>query len=354
MQWQSHIARGKWWRFGSYRVQNNVIRPVDGTALEAYDPWQSYGDSVSGKGPVRDARQKRMVEPPYRTLLDLVDHVGSAGGQWLEEPNKEVAKLVEDWCSQFGLLGILPHCAQTVVLAARWQAFPVGGGFLMPAAAHYVRTATGWEGVSSGPFKSLDKTYQEEHQIKEGDLIAAEALEELRGFPRPGVILRPSLGKSNLESQPLSKSWARYFPQVHEWEAETYQYPIPLSRQFWEIYTEPMKNFLGFAFEFHQAVKTLSSLGKRSLEQLGQSERTPVHLASQSLNGGAQPNRTFRQRGWRWWPSTAVGSGFSAVVFRADGPVGSDRGQDSCLLERIVRKSFRYRGLAGDLLFAEV
>ena len=119
--------------------------------------------------------------------------------------------------------------------------------------------------------------------------MTPEALGELEDFPRAGVILRLALGKSKLESQFLSKSWARYFPDVPEWEAEMHECLLPLPAWFWEMYGEPVHDFLGFAFEFHKAVEMLSSLGRRSPDQLGESEKSVIYSATQSLNGVLNP-----------------------------------------------------------------
>ena len=65
----SEIGAGRWWRFGAYEIRAGVIRPKPGANLEVYRPWDDYQEAREGRQHV-DAG-KRIMEPPYQSLIDL-------------------------------------------------------------------------------------------------------------------------------------------------------------------------------------------------------------------------------------------------------------------------------------------
>jgi hypothetical protein len=63
----------------------------------------------------------------------------------------------------------------------------------------------------------------------------------------PGVLLQPILDQSDLKMQEIRTTWAKYFPDVHETDWETYQTPVPTDPEFWTGYAEPVECFLSSA-----------------------------------------------------------------------------------------------------------
>jgi hypothetical protein len=49
------------------------------------------------------------------------------------------------------------------------------------------------------------------------------------------------------EEEPVTKTWARFFPSIPAEKRATYQYPQPYSEAFWSLYAEPVADFLAVA-----------------------------------------------------------------------------------------------------------
>lgn len=62
----------------------------------------------------------------------------------------------------------------------------------------------------------------------------------------PRAVVQPLRGVE-LAVEPLSKTWARSFPGVPANERNSFAYPQPLTDTFWEMYAEPVKDFLSGA-----------------------------------------------------------------------------------------------------------
>lgn len=88
----------KWWRFDEYEVVSGThIAPARGANLEEYDPFEAHEELWGGRS--------QDDEPPYVRLARVDPH--------------DLDELVE-WCTEFGLLGILPHRTQEVNFWPRW------------------------------------------------------------------------------------------------------------------------------------------------------------------------------------------------------------------------------------------
>ncbi len=255
-------AVGRWWRFEHYEVLDGLIRPAGGASLERYDPWQ----------PFREAQARRGPQPPYRSLLNLVQDLtfqSRPGPGALRELTPEGAEKLAEWCASHGLLGVLPHEAVMVSLAASWVPVKLGSTILVARQREYIRTNVGWE------------TYQRErygaerHAPRDRPPTPGESIrpEDLRGdWSRPGVIIQP-LGSSRYERKPLSETWSRFFPDVPKESAETYRYPAPLSGDFWRHYAEPVEDFVEAAGLLLKAVKGLGAQKPLTEAEEGDRER---------------------------------------------------------------------------------
>src|ERR1051325_5303729 len=95
-----------WYRFDHYEIAGDYIRPAPGATLSRYDPWQTFRNPAGKEG----------VRQPYHSLLQLptFDDLEQPG---LRLENADQARILE-WCSQFGLLGMLLHRVEVVVLPA--------------------------------------------------------------------------------------------------------------------------------------------------------------------------------------------------------------------------------------------
>lgn len=210
---QNQLFGDYWWRFSRYEILDGYIRPAKGASLERYRPWLEY-DALKGKG---------SVPRPYSGLVELSREFDEHSSGW-ELTDKEES-LILDWCNTHGLLGVLLHQVEMVLMRDReselgWR--------------RYTRTARGWTREET----NLRRT---EHPR------------------RPGVWLR-TLGTFRWEFEPLSRTWSRFFPEVPKDQCETFRYPLPSSDEFWKRYAEPVDAFLNAAHQIRRAVKDLSGI----------------------------------------------------------------------------------------------
>jgi hypothetical protein len=104
------LQSARWWRFTKYEIRNDTILPVPEAKGEWYNPWEAFYDAREGRHQSPDG--KRMMESPYGELFSLE--------QSNCDPLRYDAASILNWCSRFGLLGLLPHCATVITLPARW------------------------------------------------------------------------------------------------------------------------------------------------------------------------------------------------------------------------------------------
>ena len=130
-------------------------------------------------------------------------------------------KAIVNWCRRYGLLGVLPHRVSQVTLSA-----------LDGEQRQYVKINIGWTEVIRDCRNSV-------------------------GAPgRPSVILQALRG-SVLEVEPLSTTWARFFPDVAVADREMFAYPQPLTESFWKLYAEPLQDFLSAARALRELLAAL-------------------------------------------------------------------------------------------------
>lgn len=205
-----------WWRFDSYEVQDGYVRPTAAAKGDVYDPREDPGALDS--------------------LLDLVN---------VAPFTREGGARIAAWCRDHGLLGILPHRAVHVTLAARWVVDRPGEtakGAVHAEQIEMVRCRGEWgehheyEVGSNGiPKWGLDR---EPGLVEAGELPA--------GFSQPAVRLRSLFHSFTFEKEPLVGTWGQFFPSIPPREREAYRYPSPSfsNEGFWRIYAEPVETFL--------------------------------------------------------------------------------------------------------------
>ena len=247
------LATGSWWRFSRYEIRDGYIRPALGARLRRYDPWKRWlktrAVSRRSDGSVRGAT-------PYRELLELLNKLEyrSVGADSPEFTPAQVDMLagpltadseqrILRWCARYGLLGILQHRLLQVVLSPRND-----------AQVEYRRISLGWAAVErarENPFTPI----LEPHAV----------VQPLRGV--------------GLTAEPLSETWARFFPAVPAEARDTFAYPQPLTNSFWEMYAEPLQDFLSGAralMELLSAVQMQTTRKLRSLHELTTGGGLPI------------------------------------------------------------------------------
>ncbi len=234
------IPGGNWPRFSRYEVVDGHVRPAPGARLTLYSPWKVYDEERF----VRQATSSQEWVPPYDGLIRLAEGLPDSvfprwEGQAMDE---EAAAKVTAFCAKVGLLGLLPHALEALTLHPVWEYVVTSDGvqadLLAPTQRHYYR---------------LGSFFTERIQQYPGGAVPPDATrvgqpvprgQWPHGFEEPHVLLT-SLRRTTPERESLTQRWAAYFPGIRHDERETYQYPLPMSRQFWEQYAEPTRAIVG-------------------------------------------------------------------------------------------------------------
>lgn len=305
---------GWWYRFDRYEVRGGYVRPVTGTSGRWYDPWTSYRsaavsragrDGARPSGQVMDPTSRapgtsRQARPPYLSLIELLRRQ-----PYVRDAASDAA--IAEWCTGYGLLGVLPHRARMVTLATRWhhqEGLPAGA--LVPKRVSYLHVAGGWR-ADVGPLigtglPMLVDAGEHESQVVQRSLLPSD-------WPGSGVLLG-DLREELWRHEPLAATWGSFFPDVPDIEKETFEYPAPLSDAFWSLYAEPAGAFLDAASTLSEA---LDRVGART------SDGDPSHVAAvqqgqailHALTSSVRPFLSSTEAGGfrqNWVASTLLGS----------------------------------------------
>jgi hypothetical protein len=265
-----------WWRFSRYEIKDGYIRPALDAELVSYDPWVDYRDSwVFDPDSATPLQEKRKNKPPYISLLNLLDEIrfSPLGGLTPESANQ-----ILEWCSEYGLLGMLSQRVQMASLAPRWMSTtwkglsdfprPFEDGKFHEVSYQYFRANSytdyrGW-------YPLMNWAQDGESGKQEDELVPLESKSEFR--PRAlvqDIRLRVSESDGSWDviisgsyyEEPLKQTWGKFFPDVPEKEKETYFYPIPNSDNFWSIYAESIEDFLTGALLLQDALEEIEVEG---------------------------------------------------------------------------------------------
>ncbi len=205
---------GTWVRFDRYEVRGDHIRPAPGARATLYDPWQEFHAGRRSSARRGGARSKQWTEdPPYRSLVDLAEHFS-------------VERLVR-WCSRYGLLGVLLAQTDMVTLVPMEEESGRLGQI------RYFRMNARW-----------------------GKFVRREVEGASPDWLRPGALVQHLRTTKWLHEQ-MGETWARFFPSVPQEAVETFRYPRPLSKPFWESYAEPVEEFAKAAIMLRDALDGL-------------------------------------------------------------------------------------------------
>lgn len=253
----SGLFARRWARFDAYEVRKDCICPCRGASLEYYDPWLLYEESRrAGSG----------IEGPHTRLLSILGGGWSTGSRpgRPQEARRTLPALL-DWAREYGLPGLLLETVRQVTLAPRWYGIPVGTlDQVFPSQVTYA--------ASGGLWKSRRRDFDwcvmyetdgdPEVAARAGEAISPKILQQLARranslglWQPPGVLLHDGVMWT---SSPLSGYWSRFFPDVRQSEAESYDYPVPLSEEFWRVYGEPLDEVLSWLRHVLEVMERLS------------------------------------------------------------------------------------------------
>jgi hypothetical protein len=201
--------------------------------------------------------------PPYQALVHLladlrVPLIGASGRRQRLSSTGE-AQLLE-WCARYGLLGVLLHRTAMVTFPPRWEpADPApdqrtGKEPLWPVQCCDVRTNAGWDARREVP---LAKGIHDLKRIakQRGRIIPHK---DRPPWCRPAGVIIQGLKTGEWRQEPLTATWARFFPDIPVKNRETYAYPSPGTDKFWRLYAEPIEDFLGAASILRTALEELA------------------------------------------------------------------------------------------------
>lgn len=280
---QSKLFDGaRWWKFDAYEVDEDYIRPASGARISSYDPWA-----------LRDRRS-------YLELANLATTP--------EDPEPDYAAITR-WCDTYGPLGLLLQRTHVVRLAARWSEPDLSSARGGQQTIHS-RVGGRWESDESvlvGLTVPRQALTGGEHDPRD-DSAGEAVIEDIWGSrPRP---------------EPLSLTWGRYFPSIPRDERDTYQYPLPGSRDFWNLYAEPTEQFLVGAAVLDEALAASSTEASSwSLERLNALAST-ARLSAIEEDGGLVQ---------RWVAPSLIGTmGLMALLDLTGGVVPSTCSAEGC------------------------
>ena len=308
-----NVTWTEWFRFDQYEVRDGYIRPAPGANLERYDPWQEYFQGWE--------REKRPVQP-YLSLDELLKRLDFDRSRYPLPLTPESEVEVATWCAKHGLLGLLPHTVQGVVLAPRWEpslltqeSSPSEEEWLYPTVESYYRTTTRWRTRINNlpPRENLPDSSQSGYQ--KGDLVSDSYLSDYG--VRPGVFLR-DLSRSEWRFEPLDRTWAKFFPDVALEERATYRYPRPLSEPFWRSYAEPLADFYDAAKALGGALSLLEE--SKSTEESGETRFLKIDGGLEILYSLLEPVRPALARAedgsfLQYWESTSLLGSFAMMAY---------------------------------------
>lgn len=243
-------VRSSWWRFSDYEIWEprpprgtsqglrdhyRYIRPIPGAALERYD------QPVSGHS----------GSQPSDLQSELL-------GLDIENENKII-----EFCRRFGLLGILTEELHSMTLAPRWEHLTSSPSdpVLFPSQTRYSRTHWGWTSNTRLRIKG-DNEYviTLDHDYHREDWLHSLVSPEDTSTP-PGSASIAQLFSEAVEEQTLDRALGQFFPAVEAAELETYEYPIPMSEEFWQQYAEPLGRFKSAIRDFREILENLTQAG---------------------------------------------------------------------------------------------
>lgn len=235
-----------WWRFTRYQMRKGYIRPARGAKLVAYDPLEKWSETRASH---RRSFQIGVSMTPYQSLMDLL---ASLRYQRPGEASQEISRfsLERDpsppplstdsearllaWCADWGLLGVLPHFVRQVTLTPpnepQWNSTREWEAHFQ---VQYNWTSRGWQ-------ERLFRTLQD-------SWIPAGVLYEAGG---------------RLGHDQLTGVWSTFFPDVPVEQRAVFPYPLPLTDDFWRIYSEPISRFVSTALLLQDAIRTAGVRGR--------------------------------------------------------------------------------------------
>jgi hypothetical protein len=239
------VHNTKWWRSDTYAISNNAIRPTPGANLLTYNPWETFEGS---------RRKPRTVSTLWGEFAETVRQI-RADAVSPYTPSKRGEALVLDWSARYGLLGILPGRAQTIVLPPTYERAEeympktyVPSGRCM-VQRKYAKVAGTW--LSHMRVSGEMVNVAEVPDWSPGDVIPLAA--RLPDCETPQTLYwewEELEWKTSKANEVLWNFFSN--PPIHG------QYPQPLTTEFWATYQEPIWAWMRAAGAFCESMRLVS------------------------------------------------------------------------------------------------
>jgi hypothetical protein len=282
---RSTIALGKWLRFDRYELREGTIAPARGAKSREYDPWN-------------------LKERPYKALAQLVASRPAHDVLALPAEQPELVQGVLDWCNEYGLLGALYHRIAMVTLWPRWDRVEFAESQLrdsfQPRQDVHVCLPAGWQTQTSLYAPSNQDPRCLGTPLNETDLP--------RNARKAGALVM-ELDGSVITDEPLDKTWGTHFPDVPYAQRATYAYPHPATKEFWDLYGEPVSEFVTAAWLLVNGIEAITKPANRSSPDRGAIRL--AHLAAYGVPYLARERDRSRRQRW------VAGSLLSSLAYMA-------------------------------------
>ena len=298
------IYGGEWWRCSRYELVDKTIRPAPGATVSAYDPWKRYWATLEG----------RVSEPPYLKLTNLLlDFPSPAEIRKGAQLSTEQEEGLLAWCSENGLIGLLPELVQSATFIG-WEHFP--DGTTLPDATTFQRLGDKWIKFDRDPNKQ--NTWPERSQV---------------------VVSR--LGGTDVWFESVDQSWIHYFPWVSPEQADNYEFPLPLTEEFWRQYGEPLNLFVMAASSLAEIVRRLSTPNEGDFESVMYGTMTEQkalhHLQAQVRSSSPSIHRMGNGTIMQQWRSPSLLCAMSLMLME---DLAGDLSLYRCPCGRVVASSY--------------
>jgi hypothetical protein len=262
-------AGGKWWRFSRYRLDGDRLRPAKGSHLIAYDPWREYR-RVEAR-----TRGGKLQHPPYQPLLDLAFALRKSREETGLATSERESILA--WCNDNGLFGLLFLEVQQIATIPRWRSDAQGR--VVPERNRHFRYLHRWRSVQESNHSTAVLTLPASEK-ELGELVPEKYW--LPSWSPRGAMVR-NWRRGGIEEKMIGKALSQFFPDVDL--PEVYEYPVPMSPEFWSQYSEPLREFVGHALQFSEILRRLAQI--RAQKEMTETDRAEAVEASEVLQAYA-------------------------------------------------------------------